>query len=366
MDALRPAEIKMKALTAAEMQEVDRQTTERFGISSNQLMEAAGKSVAEVFLEEYGRRNATPPGRVCVLCGKGNNGGDGFVVARHLKEEAERVEVYLFAAAEELKGDAAKNYERWREAGGSVCVVANEKDWEKVWPAVALAEVIVDALLGTGIRGGAKGVMAQAIEDVNRVSRNATAARPLWIVAVDSPSGLPSNGEAASGPVLRAHMTVTFTAPKVGQLIGVDSPCCGKLVVRAIGSPQALVEEVSKGALRWAGPEEFAGLPLQRAADANKGSYGHVLVVAGSVGKSGAAVMAGKTALRAGAGLVTVATPVAIQPVVAAGEAEYMTEALPASASGAVSWEAIRGGRFSEVMARKDSISVGPGTGGTG
>src|SRR5271165_7522586 len=108
----------MKALTAAEMQEVDRLTTERFGIAGQQLMEAAGKSVAEVFLEQYGRRNATPPGRVCVLCGKGNNGGDGFVVARHLKEEAERVEVYLFANPRELKGDAAKNLQRWEETGG--------------------------------------------------------------------------------------------------------------------------------------------------------------------------------------------------------------------------------------------------------
>lgn len=353
----------MKALTAAEMQEVDRLTTERFGIPGLQLMEAAGRSVADVFLEQYGRKNATPPGRVCVLCGKGNNGGDGFVVARHLKEEAEQVEVYLLAAVEDLKGDAAKNYERWREARGSVHVVASEQEWERVWPAMASAEVIVDALLGTGIRGGAKGLMARAIEDVNRVSHNATAPRPSWIVAVDTPSGLPSDGEAASGPVLCAHLTVTFTAPKIGQLIGVDSACCGQLVVRAIGSPEALVEEVGKGALRWAGPEEFAKLPLQRAADANKGSYGHVLVVAGSVGKSGAAVMAGKAALRAGAGLVTVATAEPVQPIVAAAHPEYMTEALPAGATGELTMKAIRYGRFAAVMERKTVLTLGPGLG---
>jgi ADP-dependent NAD(P)H-hydrate dehydratase / NAD(P)H-hydrate epimerase len=353
----------MKALTAAEMQEVDRLTAERFGISGLQLMEVAGKSVAEVFLEQYGRRNATPPGRVCVLCGKGNNGGDGFVAARHLKEEAEHVEVYLLAAPEELKGDAAKNYERWREAGGSVHAVVSEKEWEKVWPAVASAEVIVDALLGTGIRGGAKGLIARAIEDVNRLSRNATAPRPGWIVAVDISSGLPSDGEPASGPVLRAHLTVTFTAPKVGQLIGVDSACCGQLVVRSIGSPEALVEEVGKGTLRWAGPDEFVGLPLQRTADANKGSYGHVLVVAGSLGKSGAAVMAGKAGLRAGAGLVTVATAEPEQPIVAAAHAEYMTEALPANTAGAISMEAIRSGRFAAAMERKTVLALGPGLG---
>ena len=353
----------MKALTAAEMQQVDRLTTARLGIPALQLMEAAGKSVAEVFLEQYGRRNATPPGRVCVLCGKGNNGGDGFVVARHLKEEAEQVELYLLAAPEELKGDAAKNYERWTQTGGSVHAVTNEKDWEKFWPEVASAEVIVDAMLGTGIRGGAKGLMARAIEDVNRVTRNATAARPAWIVAVDTPSGLPSDGEAASGPVLRAHLTVTFTAPKVGQLVGVDAACCGQLVVRAIGSPEALIEEVGKGALRWAGPDEFAGLPLQRAADANKGSYGHVLVVAGSQGKSGAAVMAGKAGLRAGAGLVTVATAEPVQTIVAAAHAEYMTEALPARSDGAISMEAIRNGRFAAAMERKTVLALGPGLG---
>ena len=353
----------MKALTAAEMQEVDRLTTERLGIPALQLMEAAGKSVAGAFLEQYGRRNATPPGRVCVLCGKGNNGGDGFVVARHLKEEAEQVELYLLAAPEELKGDAAKNYERWRQTGGSVHAVTNEKEWDKFWPEVASAEVMVDALLGTGIRGGAQGMMARAIDDVNRVSRNATAARPAWIVAVDTPSGLPSDGEAASGPVLRAHLTVTFTAPKVGQLIGVDSSCCGQLVVRAIGSPEVLIEEVGKGTLRWVGPDEFAGLPLQRAADANKGSYGHVLVVAGSQGKSGAAVMAGKAGLRAGAGLVTVATAEPAQTIVAAAHAEYMTEALPARADGAISMEAIRNGRFVAAMERKTVLALGPGLG---
>jgi hydroxyethylthiazole kinase-like uncharacterized protein yjeF len=353
----------MKALTAPEMQAVDRLTTERFGIAGLQLMEAAGKSVAEVFLEQYGSKSATPPGRLCVLCGKGNNGGDGFVVARHLKEEAEHVEAYLLGSPDELKGDAAKNYERWREAGGSVQTVASEKEWEKIWPAVASAEVIVDALLGTGIRGGATGLMARAIEDVNRLSHNATAARPAWVVSVDTPSGLPSDGEAASGPVLRAHLTVTFTAPKVGQLIGPDAACCGQLLVRAIGSPKSLVEELGKGSLRWAGPEEFAGLPLQRASDANKGSYGHVLLLAGSVGKSGAAVMAGKAALRGGAGLVTVAVAEPVQPIVAAAQAEYMTESLPATSTGTLSLEAIRGGRIAQVTTGKTVLALGPGLG---
>ncbi len=351
----------MKALTAEEMREVDRLTTERFGVPGLQLMETAGQSVAEVFLEQYGFKNTEPPGRVCVLCGKGNNGGDGFVVARHLREEAGQVEVYLFAAPEELRGDAAKNFERWREQGGSVSIIRNEADWEKAWPQVAGAEVIITALLGTGIRGPVAGVMAQAIEDLNRLSQNATAPQPAWIVAVDTPSGLPSDGEAAAGPVVRAHLTVTFTAPKIGQLISPDAACCGQLVVRSIGTPAALIEEVGKSRVRWAGPDEFAVLPLVRAAEAHKGSYGHALVVAGSVGKTGAAVLAGQAALRGGAGLVTLATADPALPIIAAGQAEYMTEPLPSTASGTIDAEAIRSGRFAAALQGKTVMAIGPG-----
>lgn len=353
----------MKALTAAEMREVDRLTTERFGVPSHQLMEAAGKSVAEVFLEQYGYRNAKPPGRVVVLCGKGNNGGDGFVAARHLKEEAEQVKVYLFAIAKELKGHAAENFKCWQELGGSVTVLQNEADWEKAWSEIVCAEVIVDALLGTGIRGPASGVIARAIEDVNRFSRNATAARPAWVVAVDTPSGLPSDGEAASGPVVRAHWTVTFTAPKIGQLISANAGCCGQLVVRGIGSPAVLVEEVGKGSLRWAGPDEFAGLPLIRAAEAHKGSYGHVLLVAGSVGKTGAAVLSGQSALHGGAGLVTIATPDPALPTIAGSQAEYMTEGLPATDAGSFDLAGMHSGRFAELLGGKTVVAIGPGVG---
>ncbi|MGB7848708.1 MAG: NAD(P)H-hydrate dehydratase [Candidatus Acidiferrum sp.] len=353
----------MKALTAAEMREADRLTTERYGVPSHQLMEAAGKSVAEVFLEQYGHKNADPPGRIVVLCGKGNNGGDGFVVARYLKEEAEQVNVYLFAKPEELQGDAAKNLQRWQEQGGSLTVLQNESDWEKAWGEILGAEVIVDALLGTGIRGPATGLIGQAIEDVNRLSRNATAARPAWVVAVDTPSGLPSDGESAAGPVVHAHWTVTFTAPKIGQLVSANAGCCGQLAVRAIGSPAALVEETGKGSLRWTGPDEFAGLPLVRAAEAHKGSYGHLLLVAGSVGKTGAAVLAGQAALRGGAGLVTIAPPEPALPIIAGAHAEYMTEALPATSAGTLSAVGIRAGKFAELLTGKTVIAIGPGLG---
>jgi ADP-dependent NAD(P)H-hydrate dehydratase / NAD(P)H-hydrate epimerase len=362
----------MKALTAAEMQQVDRLTTERFGIPAHQLMESAGKSVAEVFLKQYSFLMPEAPGRVAVLCGKGNNGGDGFVVARYLKEEAEKVRVYLFAKPEELRGDAAKNFERWREQG-EVTLIQTPEEWDKAWPEISAAKVIIDALLGTGIRGAATGLIAQAIVDVNRLSLGATAAKPAWIVAVDTPSGLPSDGEAAAGPVIQAHLTVTFTAPKIGQLISPQAGCCGQLVVREIGSPAALIEETGKGPLRWAGPDEFSGLPLIRAAESHKGTYGHVLLVAGSLGKSGAAIMSGYAAMRSGAGLVTIATPIVVLPVIAAAHPEFMTEPLPCTETGtALRPPPVAQGdsaspaafpNIDKILTGKTILAVGPGMG---
>jgi ADP-dependent NAD(P)H-hydrate dehydratase / NAD(P)H-hydrate epimerase len=353
----------MKALTAAEMREVDRLTTERFGVSGLQLMEAAGRSVAEEFLEKYGQLNAGPPGAIAVLCGKGNNGGDGLVAARHLKEEAQQVEVYLFAKPDELRGAALKNFERWRDLGGTVHTVADHSDWEKCWPKVATAEVLIDALLGTGVRGHVSGLLARVIEDVNRLSGNATQPQPGWIVAVDTPSGLSSDGEETSGPVLRAHLTVTFTAAKIGQLIARQAPSCGRLLVRGIGSPAALVEEIGKGDFRWLGPDEFSALPLQRAADAHKGSYGHLLLFAGSLGKTGAAILAGQAALRGGAGLVTIATPEPAVPIVAGGQPEYMTAGLPSAGLGVLTKLRVAAGRLQELLHGKNVVAIGPGVG---
>lgn len=353
----------MKALTAVEMREVDRLTSERCGVPGLQLMETAGRSVVEEFLEKYGHRSADPPGRVAVLCGKGNNGGDGFVAARHLKDEAEDVEVFLFARPDELRGDALKNFERWGDLGGAVVVITSDSEWEKSWPKIRDTEVIIDALLGTGVHGGVTGLLARVIEDVNRLSANATRARPGWIVAVDTASGLPSDGEDTSGPVLQAHLTVTFTAPKIGQLISKQAASGGQLLVREIGSPSALVEEIGKSVVRWVGPDEFAGLPLVRAADAHKGSYGHLLVIAGSVGKTGAAVLAGQAALRGGAGLVTIATPKPALPIVAEVQPEYMTEGLPATEAGTLSNAGMHSQSFQELLKGKSVVAIGPGLG---
>jgi ADP-dependent NAD(P)H-hydrate dehydratase / NAD(P)H-hydrate epimerase len=373
----------MKALTADEMREVDRLTTERLGIASLQLMETAGSLAASCFAERMREAGLQAPA-ISVLCGKGNNGGDGFVVARHLYPAGGRVRVYLFAGLDDLRGDAATNLQRWRSLGGEVISIPDERSWEALRSEVGSADVIVDAIFGTGFRGAAAGAVGQAIADINRMSRDGTAARPAVILAVDTPSGLPSDGGAAEGPVLRVHHTVTFTAPKVGQLVSGESAAAGSLRVVNIGSPVGLVEEVGKGLLRWSEPEEFARLPLVRATEGHKGLYGHILVVAGSLGKSGAAILSGSAALFAGAGLVTVATPDVVLPIVAAAHPEYMTERLDSTDAGTASKrnlfdsavlpqsinpeatdELTKGFRmrFRAIEAGKTVLAVGPGIG---
>jgi ADP-dependent NAD(P)H-hydrate dehydratase / NAD(P)H-hydrate epimerase len=354
----------MKVLTATEMREVDRLTTERCGIPSLQLMEAAGSRVSDACHKTLDG-TAAKPRTIVVLCGKGNNGGDGLVAARHLQSLGAKVKVtvYLFSEPQDLRGDAATNLQRWTASGNHVISIASETEWQTAWLEISKANIIVDAIFGTGFRGAATGVIAKAISAINGHSKNATAAGPALILAVDTPSGLPSDGQPAEGPVLYAHKTVTFTAPKPGQLISRDSVAVGMLEVTNIGSPSSLVEEIGRGPLRWVEPQEFAQLPLVRSVDSHKGLYGHALVVAGSLGKSGAAVMAGYAALRAGAGLVTVATPDVVLPIVASAHPEIMTEPLSCTADGTAAMQNLAQQRFERIEENKSVLALGPGLG---
>jgi ADP-dependent NAD(P)H-hydrate dehydratase / NAD(P)H-hydrate epimerase len=352
----------MKVLTADEMREVDRLTTQRYAIPSLQLMEAAGTHVADACHSRISSATAAPR-HIAVLCGKGNNGGDGLVAARHLQSLGAKVKVYLFSEPRGLRGDAATNLQRWTASGNNVISITGESSWHTAWPEISKANIFLDAIFGTGFRGAATGVVAEAITAINRHSRNATAARPALILAVDTPSGLPSDGQPAEGPVLCAHKTVTFTAPKPGQLISRDSPTVGMLQVVSIGSPPLLIEEIGRGALRWLEPQEFAHFPLVRPVDSHKGLYGHALVVAGSLGKSGAAVMAGYAALRAGAGLVTVATPDVVLPNVASAHPELMTEPLAATPQGTAAMQNLAQQRFERLEEGKNVLALGPGLG---
>lgn len=342
----------MKILTAAETREVDRLTTERYGIPSLTLMENAGRSVAEFIRERFpsfARR------KIVVLCGKGNNGGDGFVVARHLREMGGKPVVYLLADAREVKGEAAANLNRWQQAGGECVTIPEASAADSALFEFQAPALIVDALLGTGVRGPVEGNFRRAIEAIN-------ARRPeIPVVAVDIPSGLNADTGEVASVAIRADFTVTFTAPKLGFFYGAAAECQGQLVVREIGSPRGLIEEVSQSRMRWSDAAEFVPFAIPRKAEGHKGDYGHVLVVAGSVGKTGAAVLASWAALRAGAGLVTVATPEPALPVIAAHTPEAMTAPLPATLAGTISERALEGSSFSALLAGKRALAIGPG-----
>ena len=342
----------MKVLTATQMREVDRLTTERFGVPSLQLMENAGSGTVEFLEAQFGDLFKR---KIVVLCGKGNNGGDGLVAARLLKRQGAQPKVFLFAAPDALRGDAAVNLKRWQEASGELQVVTAAAEWEQAKSTLAAADIVLDALLGTGLSGPVEGLLRGVIEDVNRLPRT------VQVVAVDTPSGLPSDLTDGGGPVVRADYTVTFTAPKVGQLVSRDCDCVGKLLVRGIGTPPELLESDPHLKLHWLEPSEFRALALRRRAAAHKGDYGHVLIVAGSRGKTGAAVLAARGALRVGAGLVTVGTPGDVLPIAAAGLAEMMTAPLVSTEAGSIGLRTLDYGRFAELTKDKNVLAMGPG-----
>jgi len=181
------------------------------------------------------------------------------------------------------------------------------------------------------------------------------------VVAVDMPSGLASDSQDFGGPVVRADFTVTLTAPKVGQLVLASSTNCGELVVKDIGTPSELLESDPHLKINWIRPQEFGSLPLVREQSSNKGTYGHVLIVAGSLGKSGAAILASRATLRSGAGLVTAATPLDVLPIVASGMPEMMTAPLASTEAGTASLRNLDYGKFSEILSGKSVLAIGPG-----
>jgi NAD(P)H-hydrate epimerase len=337
----------MKVLTAAQMREVDRKTIE-LGIPGIILMENAAQRVVELLVEKF---SPLQKQRIVVLCGKGNNGGDGFAVARQLaiRFRPAALHIALAGKPEVLHGDAATNYKMLRAVG---CDVGFEITAE-----MRRATLVIDALLGTGLQGPARGQSADWIHEIN------TGFPDARIVAVDIPSGLESDSEKPSGEVVRADYTVTFTAPKPCQVL---SPACftvGELRVGAIGSPPELYEKDDSIWLSLSSPAAFRELMQPRVADSNKGTYGHALIFAGARGKTGAAAMAGVGALKAGAGLVTVASAESAIVAIASYAPEVMTEPLPETKIGSVSTKALDGGGLKELVQKKNVAGIGPGMG---
>ena len=289
--------------------------------------------------------------RVGVLCGRGNNGGDGFVVARTLIQRGIETMVFLLGSVAEVRGDARTNLEILGRIGLTVVEVTNAQEWELHFTEVSECDLLVDALLGTGFHGQLTGLLETVVADVNDLA--------VPVVAIDVPTGLSADSHETDGDAIVAAMTVTLAAPKIPLVLPPADRHVGDLVIADIGIPLPLIDEIEGPYVELLTRERMRELVSVRAAESHKGDFGRVLIVAGSAGRTGAAHLAALGALRSGAGLVTVAAPRSWVPVIASMGPEYMTLPLDETPEGSIDFSALD--RVLEFKA--DVIAVGPGLG---
>ncbi|MDH3284043.1 MAG: NAD(P)H-hydrate dehydratase [Acidobacteriota bacterium] len=345
----------MEVLDTDRMRRADRHAIEEMRIPGLVLMENAGRLVAESVREACDPVEAQ---RIVILAGGGNNGGDGFVAARHLAGWGAHVEVVLVGTTRSgLTGDAAAMASAWHGLGGALLELPDAGAWSRSPPDLVSADVLVDALFGTGLSRAAEGLFADSIEAINQAG-----AEGALVVAIDLPSGLSGTRTDLLGPAVFADVTVTFARPKPAHLLPPAEDLCGDVIVVDIGIPPEAIDRTAPD-LHWVTIEEAARLVPQREPDDHKGRFGHVLVVGGSRGKAGAAALAGLGALRAGAGLVTVATPAVVRGEVAQLAAELMTEPLTDTDGGVLAESAADAAL--ELLAQRDVLALGPGVGGS-
>ena len=328
----------MKLSTRQISREIDRRTIEEFGVPGVVLMENAGRAVASAILAEY------PSARkMAVICGGGNNAGDGFVIARHLISSGNDVSIHIAQKKQRYKGDAKTNLDSLLEIGGDV------RELEGKLPRIKGTDIIIDAIFGTGLDRDVGGFYERLIKFINRQS--------VPCVSVDIPSGLDADTGQPMGAAVRADVTVTFAPPKLGMCVYPGVDYAGKLCVADITIPKLLEEDIPFELLTF---QKCAGLIRKRTADSHKGTYGHILVLAGSPGKSGAAILCAEAALRAGSGLVTLGVPESISTAVEEKTTEVMSVSLKDSKDGSfhsdAHEEALR-----ELDERKSALAVGPG-----
>ena len=338
----------MRVLNAAQMRDADRQTIEEIGIPSMVLMENAGRQVVaalEAAYEDLTDRHAA------VLCGPGNNGGDGFVVARTLHHRGVEVSVFVIGTIAAIKGDARLNAEILGRLGLTAVEIADEQAWDLHFSEISQCDLIIDAIFGTGLKSPLSGMMETVAADVN--------ASNLPVIAIDLPSGLSADHAEPIGECIRATMTVTLAAPKLPLVLPPGEAQAGSIVVADIGIPPEVVDNLAGPRLELLTREAMREILVPRESDSHKGDYGHVLIVAGSRGKTGAAHLAGLGALRSGAGLVTVATPRSSQPIVASMAAEYMTVPVDETPEGGIAAAALQ----TVMDLERDVIALGPGLG---
>ncbi len=335
----------MKLTTAQTMRELDGLAINEYGIPGIVLMENAGRSTVQVLLGLFGPMAGK---RVCVFAGRGNNGGDGFVVARYLFREGCDVTVYLLSKMDKLTGDAAINMNICAKLGVSIVEIEEEPALENLAGEIEQADLIVDALLGTGLNSEVRGLFAAAI----RIIKGAD----VPVLAVDIPSGLESDRGVPLGECVRADVTVTYGLPKTGQLLYPGRSYCGSLYCVDIGIPAEAIRSLNPRH-ELLEPAELV-LPFERKADSHKGHSGRLLVVAGSPGMTGAAAMASETAARAGAGLVTLAVPESLNPILEVKLTEAMTVPVP-DENGLLCQQSVE--TLLELLDQKTALALGPG-----
>jgi len=346
------------------MREIDRLTTEKFHIPSYALMESASAACLQAVRARFA--GVVAGKTALVLCGKGNNGGDGAGLARLLAEAGAQCSVVLFGRVEETRGDARTNFDAVSLLASSEALTFIECNDASTWDQIAANDreydLIVDALFGTGLTRALEGIYLKILEDISFLRKNrASAERPL-VLSIDVPSGLNADVANPIGPAVTADLTVTFTAPKPANVLPPACDLGGELTVADIGSPSSLIDATkpwlflteAEDAKRWLVSTRYAH-------GSYKNTHGNVLIAAGSRGYSGAAALSANAAMRSGAGLVTVATPASAQPLVASGSIpEVMTAALAETDRGAVSDEAVD--HFLKLATKKGTVvAVGPG-----
>jgi ADP-dependent NAD(P)H-hydrate dehydratase / NAD(P)H-hydrate epimerase len=337
----------VEILTSQQMRRIDRRAIVRFRVPEIVLMENAGLRVFEILQRLEGDLTTR---RCLLLCGRGNNGGDTFVLARHLHNHGHPFSLLLFGRRREVRGSARVNLTALERLGVTPREVTGRGEWKAVSSLLGTSDVIVDGIFGTGLSRPVQGFLASVFEDVN-------AARAL-VVSVDVPSGLSGGTPRIPGPCIRADHTVTFVRPKLPHVLPPAESMCGRLHVVDIGLPNEAVA-AERVDLDLLDPEELASLIPRRRPDSHKGDYGHALVIAGSRGKGGAARMAALGALRAGCGLVTAAVPQGLQSGFVSRAMEVMTEGLPETPEGTLAESGQR--RLAEFLDGKQAIAIGPG-----
>ena len=338
----------IKLATAAQMREMDRQTIEDFGVPSLVLMENAALRVVDVIAERYGPLRGK---QIEVVCGKGNNGGDGLAIARHLAVRFKAdVTVWLAADPSAFTGDAAANYKMMQAFGlqQGLSNVPGAREGE--------ADLLIDALLGTGLKGGVTGELAQIINAMN--------AAGCPIVSVDVPSGLDADTGNVEGACVRAALTVTFALPKVGLRVYPGAEYVGELIVADIGMPRQVMAAKDINVFATEAADVARWLPARvNGRDSNKGKFGHVSVFAGSAGFVGAPTLTAEAAARTGAGLVTLAVPEGIQNALMARVSPVvMTRGLGQTAEGTFSESAVEAALA--LAGKGTAAALGPGLGG--